>query len=207
MPEVLVKRSPQLLAAGDDGALLEAFWTALFEEVDGDLKTFEYEGATGTVVLLWRLPGSGRLVLQAANVGDSTAFLVRGGEALALTEDHKPTLASERRRIQGMGIHLEEGQSRLNGLAVSRAFGDAFAKEMQCGMVVTPFVSPLYTLTEADTHVLVASDGLWDVVSGSRAADLAVALGEAEVAAKKLLKTAVDSSKCTDNVTVIVARL
>jgi len=78
---------------------------------------------------------------------------------------------------------------------------------MNCGMVVSPYVSPLYELTEEDTHLLLASDGLWDVVTGQRAFDLIRDTADAPSAAKKLVKTAVESSKCTDNVTVIVAAL
>jgi len=78
---------------------------------------------------------------------------------------------------------------------------------MNCGMVVTPFVSPLYILGNKDSHLMLASDGLWDVVSGQRAADLVHEQTTAEAAARKLLKTAVDSSKCTDNVTVVLVRL
>lgn len=44
-------------------------------------------------------------------------------------------------------------------------------------------------------------------MGGQRAFDLIKAEPKAEAAARKLLKTATDSSKCTDNVTVIVARL
>lgn len=38
--------------------------------------------------------------LTVINVGDSRAVLCRGGEALALSEDHKPDRADERTRIE-----------------------------------------------------------------------------------------------------------
>jgi serine/threonine protein phosphatase PrpC len=40
---------------------------------DEEMKSCEYEGTTATVVILWR-SGSDRYI-QAANLGDSTAFL------------------------------------------------------------------------------------------------------------------------------------
>lgn len=185
---------------------IKKLWDSVYTQADEELKEFEYEGSTSTTVLIWKTEDGGRF-LSCANVGDSTAFLVRKGEALQLSEDHKPTLKSERKRIEEMGIHLEEGQSRLNGLAVSRAFGNHFPKEMQCGMIVNPHISPLFKIGNDDLFVFVASDGLWDAVSGQYAYDLVKSSPNSNVAAKKLLKTALDSSKCHDNVTVIVAAL
>eukprot|EP01128_Nolandella_sp_AFSM9_P011696 TRINITY_DN862_c0_g1_i1.p1 TRINITY_DN862_c0_g1~~TRINITY_DN862_c0_g1_i1.p1 ORF type:complete len:879 (+),score=257.84 TRINITY_DN862_c0_g1_i1:198-2639(+) len=178
----------------------------IFNEADEQLKEYEYEGSTGTTIAIWK-DSAGHRYLQSANVGDSTGFLVRSGKALALGEDHKPTLQSERDRIKAMGITLEDGQSRLNGLAVSRAFGNHFPKEMNCGMVVDPYVSPLYQLTTRDTQLIIASDGLWDIITGQRAADLVKHIQDPVAAAKKLCNIATASSKCHDNVTVIVVRL
>ncbi len=59
--------------------------------------------------------------------GDSRAVLCRGATALALSEDHKPSHASERARIMAAGGFLSEigGITRVNGnLNLSRAIGD-----------------------------------------------------------------------------------
>ncbi len=61
------------------------------------------------------------------SAGDSRAVLCRGGTALALSEDHKPSRASERARIMAAGGFLSEigGITRVNGnLNLSRAIGD-----------------------------------------------------------------------------------
>lgn len=193
-----------------DHDAIPSVFNTIYNKVDGKLTEYEYEGyvpllhslfrvcialthlqrSTATTVVVWK-DDDGNRYLQSANVGDSTAFLVRGGKAISLGEDHKvyciachtpptiahakPTLPSERERIKAMGITLEEGQSRcegiqtcahfrsclrLNGLAVSRAFGNHFPKEMNCGMVVDPYVSPLYKLSSRDTHLIIASDGV-----------------------------------------------
>ncbi len=55
--------------------------------------------------------------------GDSRSVLCRGGEAVPLSQDHKPNMAGERARIEGAGGRVSIG--RVNGdLAVSRALGD-----------------------------------------------------------------------------------
>ena len=48
---------------------------------------------------------------------------------------------------------------------------------------------------------------LWDVMSGQEAFDLIKDEKNAETMAMKLLKKAVSSHNCIDNVTVVVARL
>jgi len=180
-------------------------WPVVYSSVDQKMKKFEYEGATSTTLLLWRVNED--RYIQAANVGDSTAFLYRNGKPLCLTEDHRPTIKKERDRITSMGIHLENGQTRLNGLAVSRALGDHFPKEMNSGLISEPYVSPVYTITKEDSHIVIASDGLWDVVASTYVYELIKNLQTAQEMASALLKQALKSAKCTDNVTVIVVRL
>ena len=71
--------------------------------------------------------------LVCANVGDSRALLCREGNALSLSDDHKPELPAERRRIEKAGgtvaqigpCHRVDGW----GLNLSRAFGDFHYKQ------------------------------------------------------------------------------
>jgi serine/threonine protein phosphatase PrpC len=61
------------------------------------------------------------------NCGDSRSVLVRGNKAVAMSEDHKPTNASEEQRIVKAGGTVT--MRRVNGdLAVSRALGDFLYK-------------------------------------------------------------------------------
>uniref|UniRef100_A0A6B2L5R3 PPM-type phosphatase domain-containing protein n=1 Tax=Arcella intermedia TaxID=1963864 RepID=A0A6B2L5R3_9EUKA len=181
-------------------------WIEVYKEVDGLLAQFEDLGSTATTLLIWRTP-DGKRYIQCANVGDSTAFLVRENKVIPMSQDHKLSVKSERHRITNSGIHLEEKQTRLNGIAITRAFGDHFAKNHNCGLISEPFVSPAMEITPKDTRVILASDGLWDVVKGQRACDITKGIKESGDAAKKLLQTAVKSNHCTDNVTVIVVNL
>lgn len=177
-----------------------------YREVDEELKKFEDEGSTGTSVFIWRSI-DGKRYLQCANLGDSAAFLCRDGKAIPLTQDHKLTSPSERKRIEDTGTHLEPTQNRLNGLAVSRAFGDHFAKSVEPGIISQPYISASTELLHRDYKLILASDGLWDVVSGQRACELIASIKDPQAAARKLVKIAVKNSKCNDNVTVIVINL
>lgn len=117
-------------------------------------------GTTATVVAF-----IGGLV-SVMHVGDSRAVLARGEECIAtrLCEDHRPGRLDELERIEKAGgLVLEiRGSYRVNGvLAVSRAIGDVDLKEW---VIAKPDVLT-FRLCGEEEFVIVASDGLWDVVS------------------------------------------
>ncbi|KAI7732826.1 hypothetical protein M8C21_020226 [Ambrosia artemisiifolia] len=106
-----------------------------------------------------------------ANCGDSRAVLCRNGKAIPLSSDHKPDRPDELNRIQAAGgrVIYWEGARVLGVLAMSRAIGDNYLK---------PYVSsePEVTITERtseDECLIIASDGLWDVVSNDTACGVA----------------------------------
>lgn len=83
-------------------------------------------GSTGTFFLATKKGNS--VELQVGNVGDSRVLLCKGGEGIAMTEDHKPSNPEERQRIIDCGGRVEN--CRVDGsLAVSRAFGDRDYKQ------------------------------------------------------------------------------
>ncbi|XP_013583682.1 PREDICTED: protein phosphatase 2C 3 [Brassica oleracea var. oleracea] len=98
-----------------------------------------------------------------ANCGDSRAVLCRNGKPVPLSTDHKPDRPDELDRIQKAGgrVIYWDGPRVLGVLAMSRAIGDNYLK---------PYVSsePEVTVTdrtEEDEFLILASDGLWDVVT------------------------------------------
>lgn len=65
--------------------------------------------------------------LHVANVGDCRAVLCRAGTAVAVTQDHTPSLPCEAARVEKAGGFVSRG--RVNGiLGVSRSFGDIHCK-------------------------------------------------------------------------------
>ncbi|CAN6981397.1 hypothetical protein BRARA_I05360 [Brassica rapa] len=102
-----------------------------------------------------------------ANCGDSRAVLCRNGKPVPLSKDHKPDRPDELDRIQEAGgrVIYWDGPRVLGVLATSRAIGDNYLK---------PYVSsePEVTVTdrtEEDEFMILASDGLWDVVTNEAA--------------------------------------
>src|SRR3989338_11428850 len=172
-----------------------------FLMVDNERREHEYCGSTMTILLLWEGPAGARYV-QSANVGDSLAFLYREGRAIDLSEVHCARELKEQERLRAAGAAINDGASRINGLSVTRAIGDHFVKEVVPGFTAEPSVSPAYQLTELDTHIVLASDGLWDVITGQEAFELIFTEASAARMIAVLLQTALKSKKCNDNVTV-----
>merc|ERR1719331_1122320 len=107
-----------------------------------------------------------------SNTGDSRAVLSRGGEAVALSDDHKPENAAEKERVQGAGGEVKFG--RVNGdLAVSRAVGDFVYKRCESQpaerQAVAAFPEIRSVARDAnDEFVVLACDGIWDVMSSQQ---------------------------------------
>lgn len=135
------------------------------------------------------------------NVGDSRAIVFSSdGTILAETVDHKPTHPDETRRIVTSGGFVVGG--RVNGdLALSRAFGDHRLKPRFPAaddvLVASPDVAILPWTP--GSHILLASDGLWDVLSSKEAAVVVAGGGTAA----DLLRIA-SSRGTADNVTVVL---
>ncbi|XP_028324696.1 protein phosphatase 1B isoform X3 [Gouania willdenowi] len=104
------------------------------------------------------------------NCGDSRAVLFRSSQVCFSTLDHKPCNPRERERIQNAGGSVMI--QRVNGsLAVSRALGDFDYKCVDGKGPTEQLVSPepevfvMGRAPEQDQFVILACDGIWDVMS------------------------------------------
>ncbi|XP_057985822.1 protein phosphatase 2C 53 [Hevea brasiliensis] len=106
-----------------------------------------------------------------ANCGDSRAVLYRGKEPMALSVDHKPNREDEYARIEAAGGKVIQwnGYRVFGVLAMSRSIGDRFLKPW---IIPEPEVMFIPRAKE-DECLILASDGLWDVMSNEEACDLA----------------------------------
>eukprot|EP00299_Pterocystis_sp_00344_P010752 c4891_g1_i1.p1 GENE.c4891_g1_i1~~c4891_g1_i1.p1 ORF type:complete len:279 (-),score=68.93 c4891_g1_i1:69-905(-) len=142
----------------------------------------------------------GQLVLHTANAGDARAVLCRGGRAIRLSYDHKAGDAAEAQRIAECGGFIVYG--RVNAvLSVTRSLGDHSMK--QC-VLSYPHTSEV-KLRDEDEFVIVACDGLWDVLSDQDAVEFARDFTDAEKMSKALVAKALEAGT-TDNVTVVCVR-
>ncbi|XP_057430227.1 protein phosphatase 2C 37-like [Lotus japonicus] len=102
-----------------------------------------------------------------SNCGDSRAVLCRKGVAIPLSDDHKPDRPDELIRVQAAGgrVIYWDGPRVLGVLAMSRAIGDNYLKPY---VISEPEVT-VTDRTDEDECLILASDGLWDVVSNDTA--------------------------------------
>lgn len=175
--------------------------------------------------------------VYCANVGDSRTVLCRNGQAVPLSNDHKPTREDEAARIKAAGGFIIH--KRVMGeLAVSRAFGDAeFKKGIseilgdeaasvsssgRPGSSSEPDLSKPLIVAEPeimavslepgnDDFLLLACDGLYDVLSNQEACDLILSEmsrhGDVQRAAETLSRHAIDDCGSRDNVTILIVLL
>jgi len=163
----------------------------------------QHHGCTSVTVLVAGSLAENNRHLFSANAGDGRAVLCRDGQAVRLTVDHKASEEAEVARITEAGGFIIGG--RVNGqIMITRSLGDHLMKEYIIG---EPYVQH-ETLTEKDTWLIVACDGLWDVVSDQAAVDFVLENAEhsaSDISRRLLVKALQDGS--TDNLSVSVIKL
>ncbi|XP_028785784.1 probable protein phosphatase 2C 39 [Neltuma alba] len=140
--------------------------------------------------------------LLVANVGDSRAILCRNGVAKQITEDHEPLREKDLVESKGGFVSKAPGRvPRVDGvLAMSRAFGDGRLKEH---ITAEPDVM-VQNITEDTEFVILASDGLWKVMTNEEACECVKDMDDAKKAAKKLVKEALAQGSYDDISCIVV---
>ncbi|KAG5400789.1 hypothetical protein IGI04_015396 [Brassica rapa subsp. trilocularis] len=143
--------------------------------------------------------------LVVGNIGDSRAvFDMRNKEnklvLFQLTEDLKPDVPTEAARIKRCRARIfalrdEPGVARLwlpnhnsPGLAMACAFGDFCLKDF--GLISVPDVS-YRRLTEKDEFVVLATDGIWDVLTNEEVVEIVAKTPTRCTAGRALVEAAV----------------
>jgi len=141
-----------------------------FLRVDEEVRDQLNKPTEGTTSLIALIDDKRILV---GNAGDSRSVLSRGGKAIPMSYDHKPHLQQERQRIISAGGSVDF--NRVNGqLAVSRAIGDFSFKRNTAKALADQMVSAepdtkLEQLNGQDEFLVMACDGIWDVMSNEDA--------------------------------------
>jgi serine/threonine protein phosphatase PrpC len=211
--------------ARTDSRSVHAALAAAFERVDADLHDARLRqlaagmrqdlpgwkcGCTATAALAHRAD-DGELTLYVANVGDSRALIIGDGEAKRVSTDHRAHCPSEARRLQREGVAVRNG--RVAGtLGVSRSIGDHSIQGVSC----VPDICTYHV--DGARALIIASDGLWDVVDDDEVQEVveglvertAASAGDAKVVSSVLRAEAaralVDRAKergSKDNITVL----
>lgn len=104
--------------------------------------------------------------------------LIRLGEAIEMSEDHKPQSLIEKTRIKKAGGYVSCPEGRVNGgLNLSRGLGDHSYKQnkdlsdREQMITALPDVKTLRISPEEDEFMILACDGIWNSMSSQEAVD------------------------------------
>jgi protein phosphatase 1L len=136
-----------------------------FEEADYVSQNSWQDGSTAVVIYIDK-----NNVLHCAWAGDSRAVVEGNGKVALATNDHKPDREDEKKRIEKAGGNVVmHGVWRVNGLAVSRSIGDIACKLQGIGQIIATPEYAHMQLTKDNHFAIIASDGLWDVMTNEEA--------------------------------------
>ncbi|KAL7229942.1 hypothetical protein ACSBR2_008481 [Camellia fascicularis] len=169
----------------------EKVMVACFGKMDEEVNDITANiGSTAVVAVV------GEEEVVVANCGDSRAVLSRRGVAVSMSNDHKPDRPDELERIEGAGGRVIDwnGPRVLGVLSTSRSIGDHNLK---------PFVIPKPEIivskrTSADEFLILATDGLWDVVSNEVACQVVRRCLDGRI--KRRLQATLNESKFSEAV-------
>ncbi|XP_019103810.1 protein kinase and PP2C-like domain-containing protein isoform X2 [Beta vulgaris subsp. vulgaris] len=145
--------------------------------------------------------------LYIANAGDCRVILCREGHAIALSRDHVASCLEERDRITKVGgvvkWQLDTWRVGAAALQVTRSIGDA---DLKPAVTAEPEIMETQ-LSSEDEYLIMASDGLWDVISDQEVVSIIRdTVKEPSMCAKRLATEAAQRGS-KDNITVIVVFL
>ncbi|OLY81233.1 Protein phosphatase 2C-like protein [Smittium mucronatum] len=199
---------------------LEERLTLAFIKTDLMTSHFDWSPKTGSTacsVVVWDSEGlpfwskDSTVQLTVANCGDSRAILCNtadGGLAQPLSNPHRPSLVEERSRLEKYGAIFSidsYGEERaMSMVANTRAFGDWLVKPF--GIIAEPEIISLSVSGTDAAFLVIASDGITDVLTDQEIVDIAKGCPTAEKAAEKIY-IAAETLNSQDNMTVIVVRL
>lgn len=205
LPSLLLQHYSRLVGEGkpaDDDTTVGDAWRSTFHALhDGFLRSPAADESGCTALATLCTPSR----VWIANAGDCQCHLWRGDTLVQLTEEHTALLPTERERVEAAGAEVStttDGKLRVGGIIqVTRCIGDRPLRHL--GLTSEPQLHSL-EITKDDKALIMASDGLWDVMSSERVLHCCKNTAKSpDMFAKRLLTEALDRGT-DDNTTVVV---
>uniref|UniRef100_A0A8C6UYF7 Protein phosphatase 1G n=1 Tax=Neogobius melanostomus TaxID=47308 RepID=A0A8C6UYF7_9GOBI len=138
--------------------------------MDGKEEPGSDSGTTAVVALI-----RGKQLI-VANAGDSRCVVSENGKAVDMSYDHKPEDELELARIKNAGGKVTMDGRVNGGLNLSRAIGDHFYKRNKTLPPEDQMISAMpdvkvLTLNEEHDFMVIACDGIWNVLSSQEVVD------------------------------------
>ena len=175
----------------------------LFQILDIKIKELPYsyhQGSTACIVYITKQ--NNKKILYCANVGDTRCILTNSEFVKRISYDHKAYDKNEKERIINEGGEINEGRI-FGDLIISRAFGDWQYKNL--GVISTPHIKRI-ELTNDDKYVIIASDGVWDVLDDLDVYCLSLKIDNSMELCSKIIETSLENGS-RDNLSCFVIKL
>ena len=180
------------------------FTQILKESIENIDKCFENSeeakecGSTGTIIVV------NNRSIYCANVGDSKCYYINGTEAIQLTEDHNCNNKNEVDLLKSKDILVFRGRV-FGSLKLTRSFGDTDYKKE--GITSTPYIKKIFSDKNDVKYLIIASDGIWDVVDDKKLFQISKELkeGTSEEFCNSLIDYALKNNS-TDNISCVIIR-
>lgn len=209
LPMVIENDLKELSMNEIDHKLVYKVLTDSFNKVDKEISTSfwsVYSGSTCNIILVIKNKDS--CYVYSANCGDSRAVLYNPSKNFyeRLSYDHKANDFDEIKRVNQSGGMVLYGRL-LGQLAVSRAFGDFNLKNQ--GLIVSPFIKmkEISTSEIENYQVIVASDGVWDVLSDEEVLNIIKPNSKSAAQMSEIILNSALKNGSMDNISVISIRL
>jgi len=144
--------------------------------------------------------------IYTANAGDARAIVIGKNYVTQLTVDHRVDNTIERQRIESSGGHIVYSyvSNGTGGLMPTRTIGDQPFKSV--GVIATPSVGE-HQISPEDLVLLIACDGLFDVMSNEEIAEFARHIDDINLLLENLKQEVLVNRLGTDNLTIIALKL
>ena len=189
---------------------IEQSYQNAFRKIDEEISKGNYSENTGSTACVAYICQDNNLIsgaqrfIYTANLGDTRAVLVSKNSCKRLTVDHKCADREEEKRIRSAGGVLIDG--RIFGqLILSRALGDFAFKKY--GISCVPYIQK-HLITENDLYLVLASDGVWDVIQDNDLPNLIKEKGNTGIGkvAEHVVNSAMERGS-QDNISCLVLKL
>ena len=181
-----------------------------FNLIDKEIEKLNYQkeiGSTATVLFLYKeydtKYNKNIRYYAVANVGDSKCYLIKKNSIIKLTYDHKCSDEKEVERIKKNGGIVFYGRV-FGTLMLTRSIGDREMKKY--GVCSQPFVKIEQIDNDNDKFIVLASDGVWDVVNEDELINICNENLNSNDICKKIIQISKERDT-RDNVSCIVIKL
>ena len=174
----------------------------LFRTIDNKIKDLNLLNMGSTCCMIYITQENNKKILYSANIGDTRSVLLSNNDYKRLSYDHRATDSNEYSRIIKNGGIVFAGRV-YGSLMLSRAFGDWELKSY--GVISEPHVTKI-NISELDKYVIIASDGIWDVLDDGDVYDISRNYENSKDLCNAIVEKAIDKGSM-DNISCFIIKL